>query len=123
MKRIELVVEPSALECFIETARGLNLPDFDVTEVRRATGSIVSKSQRYYRGREFVADFVERVKIDLNVADDAATRIVHELIGSVRPESIAILRLDRTAVVTDEAPAGSTHLAAVPSAPALAAVH
>jgi nitrogen regulatory protein PII len=123
MKRIELVIEPFALECFVEAARGLNLPDFDVTEVRRATGSIMSKSQRFYRGREFVADFVERVKIDLNVADDAAMRIAHELIESVRPESIAILRLDRTAAVTDEAPARSTHLAAVPSAPALVAAH
>ena len=123
MKRIELVIEPSALECFIEVAKGLNLPDFDVTEVRRATGSIMSKSQRFYRGREFVPDFVERVKIDLNVADDAAMRIAHELIGGVRPESIAILLLDRTSALNDKAPAGATHLVAVPSAPALAALH
>jgi nitrogen regulatory protein PII len=97
MKRIEMVVEPSALDRLAEAANGLNLSDFDVTEVRRTS----CKGHRLYRGREFVSDLVERFKIELNVADDAATRIAHELIETIRPESIAILRLDRTATITD----------------------
>lgn len=122
MKRIELVIEPSALECFIEAAKGLDLSDFDVTEVRRTTGSIRSKGQRLYRGLEFVSDLVERVKIDLNVADDAATRIAHEFIASVRPESIAIMKLDPTATITDGSLTRSTHIS-VPSTQAPVAAH
>ena len=113
MKRIELVIESSALDRFTEAAEGLNLSDFDVTEVRRPPGSSRRENQRFYRGSEFVLDLVERLKVDLTVADDTATRIVHELIERVRPESIAILRLDHTAAVTDEAIARSTHATSI----------
>jgi len=113
-----IVIEPSAFDRFSQVAKGLNLSDFDVTQVRRTNGSIGSRSQRFYRGREFVLDLVERLRIDLNVADDAATRIAHEFIQSVQPESIAILSLDLAAAVTDEAAARSIRIAAVPSAPA-----
>ena len=123
MKRIELVIEPSAFDRFSQVAKGLNLSDFDVTQVRRTNGSIGSRSQRFYRGREFVLDLVERLRIDLNVADDAATRIAHEFIQSVQPESIAILSLDLAAAVTDEAATRSIRIAAVPSAPAPIAAH
>jgi nitrogen regulatory protein PII len=123
MKRIELVIEPSALDRFTEAAEGLNLSDFDVTEVRRTPGSSRRKSQRFYRGSEFVLDLVERLKVDLTVADDAATRIVHELIERVRPESIAILRLDHTAAVTGEAIVRSTHATSIPMTSALVAAH
>ena len=123
MKKIELVIEPSAFDRFTEAAEGLNLSYFEVTEVRRTTGWNRRESQRLYRGREFVLDLVERLKLDLTVADDAATQIVHELIESVRPESIAIFRLDHTAAFTDEAIVRSTHATAIPMTPALAAAH
>ena len=121
MKRIELVIDLDTLNRFTEAAKGLNLSDFDVTEVRRTPGSSSRERQRLYRGREFVLDLVERLKIDLTVADDAAMRIAYELIESVRPESIAILRLDHPVVVTGEAAARATHVAAVPNPPTLVA--
>lgn len=40
MKRIELVIDPSALDRFIEAARMMNLSDFDVTEVRRSLRTV-----------------------------------------------------------------------------------
>ncbi len=123
MKRIELVIEPSALERFTEAAEGLNLSEFEVTEVRRTTVSSRRERQRFYRGREFVLDLVERLKLDLTVADDAATRIAHELIESVRPESITILRLDQTVPAIDKVPARATHAAAIPMTPASAAAN
>jgi nitrogen regulatory protein PII len=122
MKRIELVIEPSAIDRFTEAARGLNLPDFDVSEVRRATGSLPINRQRFYRGREFALDLVERLRIDLNVADDAATRLVHEFIQRVQPESISILRLDRTVGGLNEAATISPHPIAASTA-AMAAGH
>ena len=118
MKRIEFVIEPSALDRFTEAAEVLNLSHFEVTEVRRTLGSSRRESQRFYRGREFALDLVERLKVNFTVADDAATRIVHGLIESVRPESIAILRLDHTAAFTDEATVRSTHATFIPITPA-----
>ena len=123
MKRIELVIDPGTLDRFTEIAQDLNLSDFDVSEVRRTPRSSSRGRQRLYRGREFVLDLVERLKIDLTVADDAAMQIARELIESVRPESIAILRLDHAVAVTVEAAARSTRIAAVSNPPALAAAH
>ena len=118
MKRIEFGIEPSALGRFTEAAKALNLSHFEVTEVRRAPGSSNRESQRFYRGREFALDLVERLKVNFTVADDAATRVVHELIESVRPESIAIFRLDHTAAFTDETTVRSTHATFIPITPA-----
>jgi len=97
VKRIELVIQPAALDRITESAQALKLSDFDVTEVRRTPGPNGRGRQRLYRGRESVLDLVERLRVDLTVADDAATRIVHEMIENVQPESIAILRLDDAA--------------------------
>ena len=121
MKRIELVIDPGTLDRFREVAKDLNLADYDVTEVRRTLPASTRERQRLYRGREFVLDLVERLKIDLMVADDAAMQIARELVEGVRPESMAILRLEQTVVVTGQAATRSTRIAAVPNPPALAA--
>ena len=123
MKRIELVIDPGTLDRFRDAANDLNLSDYDVTEVRRTLPASIRERQRLYRGREFVLDLVERLKIDLIVADDAAMQIAHELVESVRPESMAILRLEQTVVVTSQAATRSTRIAAVANTPAVAAVH
>jgi len=113
MKRIELVIGPDALNGFTEAANGLNLFEFDVTEVRRAPSANCRERRRLYRGREFVLDLVERLKVDLTVADDTAMRIAHELIELVRPESIVVYKLDHPAVLTGEVTARSTRIAEV----------
>jgi nitrogen regulatory protein P-II 1 len=123
MKRIELVIDPGTLDRFRDAAKDLNLSDFEVTEVRRMVPAGIRERKRLYRGREFVLDLVERLKIDLMVADDAAMQIAHELVESVRPESMAILSLEHAVVVTGQAPVRSTRIAAVPNPPALAATH
>jgi len=121
MKRIELVIDPGTLDRFTEAAKGLNLSNFDVTEVRRTLPASIRERQRLYRGHKFVLDLVERLKVDLTVADDVAMQIAHELIESVRPESIAILRLEQAVVVTRQTAARSTRIAAVSNPPALVA--
>jgi nitrogen regulatory protein PII len=113
MKRIELVIDRDSLGGFTEAAKGLNLFEFDVTEVRRAPSATSRERRRLYRGREFVLDLVERLKVDLTVADDAAMRIAHELIDLVRPESIVVFRLDHAVVLTGEVAARSTRIAEV----------
>jgi len=101
MKRIELVIEPSALDRFTEAARAMSLSDFDVMEVRRFPSKDRQERQRLYRGHTFIVDFEERLKVDINVANEAAKRIANMLIARVNPESVAILMLDRATVVED----------------------
>jgi len=108
MKKIELVIEPAAFDRFTESAEGLNLCEPHVTELHRTT-------RRFYHGREALLDLVDRLKIDFTVADEAATRIAHELIENVQPESLAIMRLDQAAPVIDEAAVRSTRSTPVPT--------
>ena len=123
MKRIELVIDPGTLDRFRDAAKDLNLSDFEVSEVRRTLPAGIRERQRLYRGREFVLDLVERLKIDLMVADDAAMQIARKLVESVRPESMAILKLEHAVLVTGQVPVRSSRIAAVPSPQALAATH
>jgi nitrogen regulatory protein P-II 1 len=123
MKRIELVIDPGTFDRFRDAARDLNLSDYDVTEVRRTLPASIRERQRLYRGREFVLDLVERLKIDLMVADDVAMQTARELVESVRPESMAVLRLEQSVLLTSQAGVRSPRIAAVPTSPALAATH
>jgi nitrogen regulatory protein PII len=123
MKRIELVIDPGTLDLFRDAASDLNLTDYDVTEVRRTLPAGIRERQRLYRGHAFVLDLVERLKIDVMVADDTAMQIARELVESIRPESLAIVRLEHIVVVTSQAFVRSPRLAAVPSSPALAVAH
>src|SRR5271156_441806 len=61
MKRIELVIDPVALDRFTEAAKELDVSDFDVTEVRRTLPASIRQRQRLYRGHEFVLDLVDRL--------------------------------------------------------------
>ncbi len=123
MKRIELVIDPGTFDRFGDAAKDLNLSDYDVTEVRRTLPASIRERQRLYRGREFVLDLVERLKIDLMVADDAAMQIARELVESIHPESMAILRLEQSVLLTSQASVRPPRIAAVPASPALAATH
>jgi nitrogen regulatory protein P-II 1 len=121
MKRIELVIDPGTFDRFRDAARDLNLSDYDVTEVRRTLPANIRERQRLYRGREFVLDLVERLKIDLMVADDVAVQIARELVEAVRPESIVILKLEQTVILSSQTAVRSPRIAAVPIFPELAA--
>lgn len=93
MKRIEVVMNHLALDAFKQSAAELGIVEFDVSQVRRASAQHAER-QRLYRGQEFTVDLLERSKVEFAVCDDDATRIVHELITAVRPDSISIFKLD-----------------------------
>lgn len=104
MKRIELIMEPSTLDRFIEAARAMNLSDFDVTEVRRSPSHDRRERQRLYRGQRWVVDLEERLKVDINVSDEAASRTAHALMARINPEAVAILKLEQVSLVEDFEP-------------------
>jgi len=99
MKRIELIIESSTLGRFLEAARAMNLSDFDVTEVRRSPSHDRGERQRLYRGQTWTVDLEERIKVDINVSDESASRTAHALITRINPESVAILKLEQVTVV------------------------
>jgi nitrogen regulatory protein PII len=101
MKRIELVIEPSALDRFIKAAHAMNVSDFDVIEVRRFHLRHRQQRQRVYRGQTFIMDFEERLKVDINVVSEAARLIANTLVARVNPESVAILEVDQATVVEE----------------------
>jgi nitrogen regulatory protein P-II 1 len=121
MKRIELMIDPNTFDRFTDAAKDLDLSDYDVTEVRRTLPASIRERGRLYRGREFVLDLVERLKIDLVVADDVAMQTARELVESVRPESLAILSLEHAVVMTSQSAVRSPRIAPVPTSPALVA--
>lgn len=123
MKRIELVIDPGTLDRFRDAAKDLDLSDFEVTEIRRTLPASVRERQRLYRGHEFVLDLVERLKIDLMVADDAAVQIARELVESVHPESMAILRLEQAFVVPGQTTVRPASYSRRSASPTMAATH
>jgi len=105
MRRIEIVIQNAALDRFTEVARALRLCDFDVAEVRRTPPAHTQQRQRLYRGHAFTLDLVDRLKIDLNVSDEAVREVARALVEGVNPEALTILRLDQASVVEDLIPA------------------
>jgi len=96
MKRIEAVITPWTLDTFKEAAPGLGISEFDVVEVFRSGCALTDGQQRLYRGREFRADLLPRLRLEFVLFDDDVQATLHRLLELVHPESIAIFRLDRT---------------------------
>jgi nitrogen regulatory protein PII len=120
MKRIELVIEPQRFEDFSEIAKRLRVSEFEITEVHYATRSNAPERRRLYRGCEFVIDLVERLKIEFTVPDELAAQVTPLFIESVRPVSVAVIRLDDVREIGMTAVAGTPR---IHETAALAAAH
>jgi nitrogen regulatory protein PII len=94
MKRIEVVLDNSALECFRDLAPELNIVEFEATEVRRSS-TLCHGRQRVFRGQAYTLDLPVRTKIGFLVADEDVERIVRGVAGAVRPDSISIVSIDQ----------------------------
>lgn len=94
MKRVEAVIKCADLDAFKEAAANLGVFEFDVSEVRRSPGVGFQERRRLYRGQEFTVDLLSRLKVEFVVFDDDAKAIVHALLELLRPESVAIFKID-----------------------------
>ena len=95
MKRIEAVITPWTLDAFKEAAPRLGITEFDLVEVYRSRCETSAKRQRLYRGREFEAELIPRLRIEFVLFDDHVQSALHQLLELVHPESIAIFTLDQ----------------------------
>ena len=80
MKKIEAIIKPFKLDEIKEELQEIGIQGLTVTEAKgygRQKGHT-----ELYRGAEYVIDFLPKVKIEVVVADDMASRVV-ETIRSV----------------------------------------
>jgi nitrogen regulatory protein PII len=63
----------------------------------------VRERQRLYRGQEYSADLLTRVKVEFAVSDGAASSVSNEILTILAPDQIAISTLDEVITM----PAGS----------------
>jgi nitrogen regulatory protein PII len=95
MKRIEVVIAPWTLGAFEEAAPRLGISEFDIAEVYCSGCATIEGHERLYRGREFTADFLPRLRLEFVLFDDEVQIALHQLLELVHPESISVFRLDQ----------------------------
>ena len=86
MKMIEAVIKPFKLDEVKEALVEIGVQGMTVSEVKgfgRQKGT-----KEVYRGAEYTTDFVPKVKIELNVADDMVSRVVETITRSAKTGSV-----------------------------------
>jgi nitrogen regulatory protein P-II 1 len=96
MKRIEAVIAPWTLDTFKEAALRLGIAEFDVVEVYRSGCATIEDPQRLYRGHQFKADLLPRLKVEFVLFDTDVRATLQRLIELVDPESIGVFKLEHT---------------------------
>ena len=91
MKRIEAVLNNSALDDFHRCAKQLGIFGFDLSEhcTKRR------EHQPLAIAGECAPDATFRMKVDFAVLDEDTKPTVHAVLESVHPESIAIFKFDQ----------------------------
>lgn len=86
MKKIEAIIKPFKLDDVKEALKDIGIQGLTVTEVKgfgRQKGHT-----ELYRGAEYVIDFLPKIKLDIIVSDDMATKVVDAIIESARTGKI-----------------------------------
>ncbi len=80
MKLIEAIIRPAKLNEVKAALQEIGIDD--VMESALVCHGRQKGTSMFYRGAEYVANFVEKVKLEIIAADEAVSKIV-ELIGSI----------------------------------------
>jgi len=90
MKRIEAVVKRSSLDDFHRCAKQLGIFGFDLCE-----NPTKRRDHQRLAAAGGAPDATSRLKVDFAVLDEETKPIVHAVLESVHPESIAIFKFDQ----------------------------
>jgi nitrogen regulatory protein PII len=98
MKKIEAIVKPFKLDDVRQALSEIGVTGMTVTEVKgfgRQKGHT-----EFYRGAEYVVDFLPKVKLDIAVADDAVDTVIETITkaahtGRIGDGKIFVTTLDR----------------------------
>ena len=74
MKRIEVLITPSALDAFKDVANQLGISEFDLVQVYRSVRPSVKRRSWFYQGCDFTSDMVLRLRIEFMLFDGALDR-------------------------------------------------
>ncbi|MDY7031229.1 MAG: P-II family nitrogen regulator [Thermodesulfobacteriota bacterium] len=86
MKKIEAIIKPFKLDDVKEKLTALGVQGMTVSEVKgfgRQKGHT-----EIYRGAEYVIDFVPKIKIEIVIGDEMATKVVETIEKSARTGKI-----------------------------------
>jgi len=86
MRKVEAVIKPFKLDEVKEALTGAGFIGMTVTEVRgfgRQKGHT-----EMYRGGEYKVDFLPKIKLEVVVPDDRATKVVDLIVAAARTGSI-----------------------------------
>ena len=94
MKKLEVVMKSSAFDLFKESATGLGISEYDVSQVHLSPSSSFRKRQRLYRGQEYREDLSARVKVEFALADAIAKPVAREIVSMLAPDRITIATVE-----------------------------
>jgi nitrogen regulatory protein P-II 1 len=86
MRKVEAIIKPFKLDEVKEALTGAGFIGMTVTEVRgfgRQKGHT-----EMYRGGEYKVDFLPKIKLEVVVPDDRATKVVDLIVAAARTGSI-----------------------------------
>ncbi len=86
MKKIDAVIREEQLPIVLAALGELGYPGITITPVKGHGRQKGIKQQ--YRGREFTVDFLPKIKIELIVADAAASKIVDSISENARTGAV-----------------------------------
>jgi nitrogen regulatory protein PII len=86
MKKIEAIIKPFKLQEVKDALTGMGIEGMTVSEVKgygRQKGHT-----EIYRGSEYTADFLPKIKIEVVTVDDQADSAIHEIIRAAKTGKI-----------------------------------
>ena len=86
MKKLEAVIQPFKLEEVKEALKGIGVDGMTVTEVRGA-GKQKGYTQ-HYRGAEYTVNLIQKLKLEIVVAEADVDRIVEAIASAARTGEI-----------------------------------
>ena len=86
MKKIEAIIQPFKLEDVKEALKGIGIEGMTITEAREHGWQKGHKE--VYRGLEYNADLLQKVKVEMVVADTRAGEVLATLAAAARTGKI-----------------------------------
>jgi nitrogen regulatory protein P-II 1 len=82
MKLIQAIIKPFKLDEVKDALNGIGIEGITVSEVK-GYGRQKGHSESY-RGAEYVVDFIPKIRLDIVIADEMATKVIDTILASAR---------------------------------------
>lgn len=79
MKLIEAVIKPLKMDEVKDALQQLGVEEIGIEEIM-VSQSFKKKEALFYRGAEYMADFIEKIKVEIIAADDLVEKVIETII-------------------------------------------